>query len=141
MLKSGKRGKIEQALYEMRVDAKKGSGEAYSDMVGNPKYAGDVDLIMKHGMQNVEIDRGRVKLQGNANNIVSTTTKYEGLDKQASYEEEGTTTYVVSQKGSSSGGEETSSGTNEKVTKMSEGLILSNSGSESNNSYDVLAKR
>ena len=75
-------------------------------------------------------------ITGNTN-----TTKYEGLDKQASYEEEGTTTYVVSQKGSSSGGEETSSGTNEKVTKMSEGLILSNSGSESNNSYDVLAKR
>ena len=75
-------------------------------------------------------------ITGNTN-----TTKYQGLDKQASYEEEGTTTYVVSQKGSSSGGEETSSGTNEKVTKMSEGLILSNSGSESNNSYDVLAKR
>ena len=75
-------------------------------------------------------------ITGNTN-----TTKYEGLDKQASYEEEGTTTYVVSQKGSSSGGEETSSGTNAEVTKMSEGLILSNSGSESNNSYDVLAKR
>ena len=75
-------------------------------------------------------------ITGNTN-----TTKYEGLDKQASYEEEGTTTYVVSQKGSSSGGEETSSGTNAEVTKMSEGLILSGSGGESNNSYDVLAKR
>ena len=109
-------------------------------MVGNPKYAGDVDLIMKHGMQKVEINNGRVILQGNANNIVSTTTKYEGLDTETSYEQEGTTTYVISQKGSS-GGEETSSGTNAEVTKMSEGLILSGSGSESNNSYDVLAKR
>ena len=74
-------------------------------------------------------------ITGNTN-----TTKYEGLDKQASYEEEGTTTYVVSQKGSS-GGEETSSGTNAEVTKMSEGLILSGSGGDTNNSYDVLAKR
>jgi hypothetical protein len=68
------------------------------------------------------------------------TTKYEGLDTETSYEQEGTTTYIVSQKGSS-GGEETSTGTNAEVTKMSEGLILSGSGSESNNSYDVLAKR
>jgi len=68
------------------------------------------------------------------------TTKYEGLDTETSYEQEGTTTYIVSQKGSS-GGEETSSRTNAEVTKMSEGLILSGSSSESNNSYDVLAKR
>ena len=68
------------------------------------------------------------------------TTRYEGLDTETSYEQEGTTTYVISQTGSSDG-DETSSGTNAEVTQMSEGLILSGSGSESNNSYDVLAKR
>ena len=74
-------------------------------------------------------------------NISGKSKSYDGLDKQTFYEEEGsTTTYIVSQKGSSGGGE-TSSGTNAKVTKMSEGLILSGSGGESNNSYDVLAKR
>jgi hypothetical protein len=79
MLSSGKKGKIEQALYEMRINSVK-TGEAHSDMVGNPKYAGDVDLIMKHGMQKVEINNGRVTLQGNANNIVSTN----GVSNKAS---------------------------------------------------------
>ena len=67
---------------------------------------------------------------------------YNGIETYPSYDEAGggTTTYIVSQKGSS-GGEETSSRTNAEVTKMSEGLILSGSSSESNNSYDVLAKR
>ena len=74
--------------------------------------------------------------------IINNNVSSEGLETYPSYDEAGggTTTYVVSQKGSS-GGEETSSGTNAEVTKMSEGLILSTSGSESNNSYDVLAKR
>ena len=74
--------------------------------------------------------------------IINNNVSSEGLETYPSYDEAGggTTTYIVSQKGSS-GGEETSTGTNAEVTKMSEGLILSGSGSESNNSYDVLAKR
>ena len=89
MLSSGKKGKIEQALYELRINSIK-TGEAHSDMVGNPKYAGDVDLIMKHGMQKVEINNGRVTLQGNANNIVSTngvSNKASSVSSSASYEE------------------------------------------------------
>ena len=75
-------------------------------------------------------------------NISSESKSYNGIETYPSYDEAGggTITYIVSQKGSSGGGE-TSSGTNAKVTKMSEGLILSGSGGESNNSYDVLAKR
>ena len=89
MLSSGKKGKIEQALYEMRINSVK-PGEAHYDYVGNPKYAEDVDLIMKHGMQKVEIDNGRVTLQGNANNIVSTngvSNKVSSVSSSASYEE------------------------------------------------------
>ena len=75
-------------------------------------------------------------------NISSESKSYNGIETYPSYDEAGggTTTYIVSQKGSSGGGE-TSSGTNAKVTKMSEGLILSGSGGDTNNSYDVLAKR
>ena len=78
-----------------------------------------------------------------ADNIKANSKSYEGLDKQAFYEEEGsTTTYLVSQKGSSSGEVETSSSTNAETVKLSEGLMLSNAGGgDSNNSYDVLAKR
>ena len=90
MLSSGKKGKIEQALYEMRINSVK-TGEAHSDMVGNPKYAADVDLILKHGLQAVEISNGRVKLQGSGNNIVSTnnslSNKVNGVSSSASYEE------------------------------------------------------
>ena len=90
MLSSGKRGKIEQALYELRIESVK-LGEAHSDMVGNPKYAADVDLILKHGLQAVEISNGRVKLQGSGNNIVSTnnslSNKVNGVSSSASYEE------------------------------------------------------
>jgi len=99
MLSSGEKGKIEQALYEMRINSVK-TGEAHSDMVGNPKYAGDVDLIMKHGMQKVEIDRGRVKLQGNAENIIpldvnSVAKKADDISTEASYEETGGETIIV----------------------------------------------
>ena len=99
MLKSGKRGKIEQALYEMRINSVK-AGEAHSDMVGNPKYAGDVDLIMKHGLQKVEINNGRVTLQGNAENIIpldvnSVSKKATSVSESASYEETGGETIVV----------------------------------------------
>ena len=90
LLESGEKSKIEQALYNMRLNASKGSVKGGSDWVGNPKYAGDVDLIMKHGLQKVEIDRGRVTLQGNANNIVSTngvSNKASSVSSSASYEE------------------------------------------------------
>ena len=70
LLLSGKRGNIEQALYNMRVSAARGSGKPYSDMVGNPKFAGDVDLIMEHGLDKVSINGGRVTLLATANNIV-----------------------------------------------------------------------
>ena len=71
----------------------------------------------------------------------TSSTKYEGIETYTSYEEEGNTTYIVSQKGSSSGGGESSSATNAETVKLSEGLMLSNAGGDSNNSYDVLAKR
>ena len=71
----------------------------------------------------------------------TSSTKYEGIEIYTSYEEEGNTTYIVSQKGSSSGGGESSSATNAETVKLSEGLMLSNAGGDSNNSYDVLAKR
>ena len=101
-----------------------------------PSTTTSSSVVEKLEEKGIPIRNRRGRITGYKN-----TTKYEGLDKQASYQEEGTTTYVVSQKGSSSGGEETSSGTNAEVTKMSEGLILSGSGGDSNNSYDVLAKR
>ena len=92
MLQSGNKGKIEQALYEMRVDANRGSGKGYSDMVGNPEFAGDVDLIMKHGLDKVTIDSGRVSLKGNANNIIpmdvnAVSKKTNNISQYASYED------------------------------------------------------
>ena len=98
LLKSGKKGDIEQALYNMRISAAKGSGEAMSDWVGNKKYAGDVDLIMKHGLQNVIITGGKVtlkegykaSLKGNANNILPldvNSVKDKGVSEFASYED------------------------------------------------------
>ena len=104
MLSSGKRGKIEQALYEMRINSVK-TGEAHSDMVGNPKYAGDVDLIMKHGMQKVEINNGRVKLQGNAENIIplDVNSVAKKTNNISSYDEEEET--VVIKPGSETGGD------------------------------------
>ena len=71
----------------MRINSVK-TGEAHSDMVGNPKYAGDVDLIMKHGMQKVEINNGRVTLQGNGNNVTSKNeNKISSVEAYASYED------------------------------------------------------
>ena len=104
MLKSGKRGKIEQALYEMRMRSVK-IGEAHSDMVGNPKYAGDVDLIMKHGLQKVEINNGRVTLQGNAENIIplDVNSVAKKTNNISTYDEEEET--VVIKPGSETGGD------------------------------------
>ena len=104
MLSSGKKGKIEQALYELRINSIK-TGEAHSDMVGNPKYAGDVDLIMKHGMQKVEIDRGRVKLQGNAENIIplDVNSVAKKTNNISTYDDEEET--IVIKSGSETGGD------------------------------------
>ena len=78
---------------------------------------------------------GRVRAYKNTN-------RYEGIADYASYEGGETITYIVSQKGSSSGGGGTSSATNAETVKLSEGLMLSNAGGgDSNNAYDVLAKR
>ena len=100
LLESGKRGNIEQALYNMRLNASKGSGEAFNDWVGNEKYAGDADLIMKHGLQNVIIESGRVTLKGNAENIIpldvnSVSKKATSVSESASYEEGAEETIVV----------------------------------------------
>ena len=103
LLLSGKRGNIEQALYNMRVNANRGSGGGYSDMVGNPKFAGDVDLIMKHGLDKVSIDSGRVSLRGNANNIVplDVNSVVKKTNNISSYDDEEET--VVIKSGSETG--------------------------------------
>ena len=104
MLSSGKKDKIEQALYELRINSIK-TGEAHSDMVGNPKYAGDVDLIMKHGMQKVEINNGRVTLQGNAENIIplDVNSVAKKTNNISSYDEEEET--IVIKPGAETGGD------------------------------------
>ena len=127
MLSSGKKGKIEQALYEMRINSVK-TGEAHSDMVGNPKYAGDVDLIMKHGMQKVEIDRGRVKLHGNAENIIpldvnSVSKKATSVSTEASYEETGGETVIIK-----SGSEDTEVDVNNTDVESSTTLLVTAGG-------------
>ena len=121
MLSSGKKDKIEQALYELRINSIK-TGEAHSDMVGNPKYAGDVDLIMKHGMQKVEINNGRVTLQGNAENIIplDVNSVAKKTNNISSYDDEEET--IVIKSGSETGGDvapETE--TKESITPVSVG--------------------
>mgnify|MGYP001223710402 CR=1 FL=1 len=103
LLLSGKRGNIEQALYNMRVSAARGSSKSYSDYVGNPKFAGDVDLIMEHGLNKVKIDGGRVTLQGNANNIVplDVNSVVKKTNNISSYDDEEET--VVIKSGSETG--------------------------------------
>ena len=94
MLSSGKRSKIEQALYELRIKA--GSGRDGYDYVDNPKYKKDVDLIMEHGLDKVEIDGGKVKLQ---NNILARDNNVKDgindISQYASYEESGSENEVI----------------------------------------------
>ena len=94
MLSSGKRDKVEQALYEMRIKA--GSGRDGYDYVDNPKYKKDVDLIMEHGLDKVEIDGGKVKLQ---NNILARNNNVKDgindISQYASYEESGSENEVI----------------------------------------------
>ena len=103
-LASGDRSRIEQALYEMRIQANLMKG-GY-DFVGNPKYKKDVDLIMEHGLAAVRVDGGRVTLQANANNIVptkGTSNKINGVSSSASYEEEtGKEVVIINPKNNSS---------------------------------------
>ena len=126
MLSSGKRGKIEQALYEMRIDSVK-TGEAHSDMVGNPKYAGDVDLIMKHGMQAVEISNGRVTLQKSFKasltpvDVNSVASKTNSISKSASYEDGAEEVIVINSSAPSGGGGETQSNETMPVATASTG--------------------
>ena len=117
MLSAGERGKIEQALYEMRINSVK-TGEAHSDMVGNPKYAGDVDLIMKHGMQKVEINNGRVTLQGNAENIIplDVNSVAKKTNNISTYDEEEET--VVIKPGSETGDVVPETETKESITPV-----------------------
>ena len=126
MLRSGKRGKIEQALYEMRINSVK-TGEAHSDMVGNPKYAGDVDLIMKHGMQAVEISNGRVTLQKSFKasltpvDVNSVASKTNSISKSASYEDGAEEVIVINSSSPSGGGGETQSNETMPVATASTG--------------------
>ncbi len=90
LLLSGDRGNIEQALYNMRLSAstqpgissgnKHGEVKGFSDWAGNPEYAGDADLIMKHGLENVIIEGGKV-----------TVNKKEESKKEESKKEESKT--------------------------------------------------
>ena len=127
MLRSGKRGKIEQALYNMRVNAKKGSKEAFNDFVGNPKYKGDVDLIMKHGFHAVEIDRGRVTLQKSFKasltpvDVNSVASKTNSISKSASYEDGAEEVIVINSSAPSGGGGETPSNETMPVTASTGG--------------------
>ena len=111
LLTSGKRGNIEQGLYNMRLSASKGSEEAFNDWVGNEKYAGDVDLIMEHGLENVTFEGGRVTLKNAYKasltpvDVDSVAAKTESISKSASYEEDVEEVVVVNSSAPSGGGE------------------------------------
>ena len=132
MLSSGKKGKIEQALYELRINSIK-TGEGHSDMVGNPKYAGDVDLIMKHGIQAVEISNGRVTLQKSFKasltpvDVNSVAAKTDSISKSASYEggDGGAEVVIVP----------VSTGTNAGGSQKTEVISESSSNGGSDNAY------
>ena len=112
MLKSGKRSKIEQALYNLRIEASKGSGKSMSDWVGNKKHAKDVDLIMEHGLHNVIIEGGKVTLKVSYKaslmpiDVNSVAKNTEAISKSASYEEGGEGGTVVIVENSSGGGDQ-----------------------------------
>ncbi len=127
LLTSGKRSDIEQGLYNMRVNANKGSDEGYSDMVGNKKYAGDVDLIMKHGLQAVTIEGGRVSLKGSFKasltpvDVNSVASKTNSISKNASYEDGAEEVIVINSSAPSGGGGETQSNETMPVATASTG--------------------
>ena len=127
LLESGKRGNIEQGLYNMRLNASKGSEEGFNDWVGNPKYKGDVDLIMKHGLQAVTIEGGRVTLKNAYKasltpvDVDSVAAKTESISKSASYEEDVEEVVVVNSTAPSGGGGETQSNETMPVETSSTG--------------------
>ena len=118
----------------MRIEASKGSGKSMSDWVGNKKYAGDVDLIMKHGLQNVIIEGGRVTLQGNAENIIplDVNSIAKKTNNISTYDEEEET--VVIKPGSETGGDVVP----ETETKESLTPIVVGGGDDSDEMSDVL---
>ena len=111
-LASGDRSRIEQALYEMRIQANLMKG-GY-DYVGNPKYKKDVDLIMEHGLPSVRVNGGRVTLAKNLEtkkkptltpvDVNSVAAKTNSISKRASYEESGEEVVVVNSTTPSGGG-------------------------------------
>ena len=114
LLTSGKRSDIEQGLYNMRIEASKGSGKSMSDWVGNKKHAKDVDLIMEHGLHNVTIEGGKVTLKEayKASLMpvdINSVTK--DISKSASYEEgSGGGTVLIVENSSNNGNQQTESG-------------------------------
>ena len=110
----------------MRINSVK-TGEAHSDMVGNPKYAGDVDLIMKHGMQAVEISNGRVTLQKSFKasltpvDVNSVASKTNSISKSSSYEDGAEEVIVINSSSPSGGGGETQSNETMPVATASTG--------------------
>ena len=130
-LASGDRSRIEQALYEMR--SKVGFRKGGYDFVGNPKYKGDVDLIMKHGLQAVEIDGGRVRLQKSFKasltpvDVDSVSAKTDSISKSASYEggDGGAEVVIVP----------VSTGTNAGGSQKTEVISESSSNGGSDNAY------
>ena len=133
LLTSGKRGNIEQGLYNMRLSASKGSEEAFNDWVGNEKYAGDVDLIMEHGLENVSIKGGRVTLKNAYKasltpvDVDSVAAKTDSISKSASYEggDGGAEVVIVP----------VSTGTNAGGSQKTEVISESSSNGGSDNAY------
>ena len=133
LLTSGKRGNIEQGLYNMRLSASKGSEEAFNDWVGNEKYAGDVDLIMEHGLENVTFEGGRVTLKNAYKasltpvDVDSVAAKTDSISKSASYEggDGGAEVVIVP----------VSTGTNAGGSQKTEVISESSSNGGSDNAY------
>ena len=117
--------------YDASAKVKNKKADDVLDTINPPKKSDDVldviNLPKKSGDSN--------RVMGNQN-----TTKYNGVDSYTSYEEGGTTTYVISQR-ASSGEMETDSEGSAGTLKLLEGMMATKSGSESDKSYEVLAKR
>ena len=111
----------------MRLNASKGSEEAFNDWVGNEKYAGDVDLIMEHGLENVSIEGGRVTLKNAYKasltpvDVDSVAAKTESISKSASYEDGAEEVIVINSSAPSGGGGETQSNETMPVATASTG--------------------
>ena len=125
----------------MRLNASGGTGEGFSDMVGNEKYAGDVDLIMEHGLDNVIIEGGRVTLKGNAENILpldvnSVSKKATSVSESATYEDGAEETIIV--KSGSQEAEITDDNTGEKESLVA--VVAGGGGGGDSEVGDLLYK-